>query len=36
MEIEFTLKAEEDIYFWTEAGNKIIQKKIGSSVYLVD
>lgn len=28
MEIEFTLKAEEDIYFWTKSGNKIIQKKI--------
>lgn len=30
MEIEFTLKAKEDIDFWKKAGNKIILKKIRS------
>lgn len=28
MEIEFTLKAEEDIDFWKKSGNKLILKKI--------
>ena len=28
MEIEFTLKAKEDVDFWKKAGNKIILKKI--------
>jgi toxin YoeB len=28
MEIEFTLKAEEDVDFWKRSGNKLIQKKI--------
>ena len=28
MEIEFTLKAEEDVEFWKKAGNKVILKKI--------
>lgn len=28
MEIEFTLKAEEDVDFWKKSGNKLIQKKI--------
>lgn len=27
MEIEFTLKAEEDVDFWKRSGNKLIQKK---------
>ena len=30
MEIEFTLKAKEDIDFWKKTGNKIILKKIRS------
>ena len=28
MEIEFTLKAKEDVDFWKKAGNKVILKKI--------
>ena len=28
MEIEFTLKAEEDIDFWKKSGNKLMLKKI--------
>lgn len=28
MEIEFTLKAEEDVDFWKKSGNKLILKKI--------
>ena len=28
MEIEFTLKTEEDVDFWKRSGNKLIQKKI--------
>jgi toxin YoeB len=30
MEIEFTLKAKEDVDFWKKSGNKIILKKIRS------
>lgn len=28
MEIEFTLKAEEDVDFWKKSGNKVMLKKI--------
>ena len=28
MEVEFTLKAEEDVIFWKKSGNKLMQKKI--------
>ena len=28
MEVEFTLKAEEDVDFWKKSGNKLILKKI--------
>lgn len=28
MEIEFTLKAEEDVDFWKKSGNKLMLKKI--------
>ncbi len=30
MEIEFTLKAKEDVDFWKKSGNKVILKKIRS------
>jgi len=28
MEIEFTLKATEDVEFWKKSGNKVVLKKI--------
>lgn len=28
MEVEFTLKASEDVGFWKKAGNKVVLKKI--------
>jgi toxin YoeB len=28
MEIEFTLKAKEDVDFWRKSGNKVVLKKI--------
>ena len=28
MEVEFTLKAEEDVDFWKKSGNKLMLKKI--------